>query len=71
MVTKEDVPGVSLMDGRQTTQPCSPIDSETGSALEKQDGSHIKKKAGLLQPFFILALLTDFVLAPPYRTGLS
>jgi len=36
---KEGAPGVSLTDGKPITRQFS-IRSETGSALEKQDGNH-------------------------------
>ena len=63
---KEDAPGASLTDWRQTTQPYSPTDNETGNALEKSDGSHLNRKAGTVRPIFI-----DFLFALSYRIWLS
>ena len=66
MEMKGDAPGVSLTDGRQTTQR-SLTDSETGNALEKQDGNTSKKKkVGMPLTFFSLSIFTDSLLALPY-----
>ena len=46
MAMKEGAHGASLTDGRQITQ-LLPTDNELGNASEKQDGSHLKGKAGL------------------------
>ena len=51
MVVKEDAPGASLTDGRQATQQCLLTDSETGNALEKQDGNPSEMK-GRIPPAF-------------------
>jgi hypothetical protein len=55
MAMKEDAPGASHMDGKQTTLLLL-TDSEIGNALEKQDGNSSQKKTlnyrGLL--FFLL-----------------
>ena len=45
MEMKGDAHGVSLTDGKLLIQHLS-TDSETGNALEKQDGNPFKKKAG-------------------------
>ena len=43
MAMKEDVPGASLTDGRQTTQLLL-TGNEPGNALEKEDGNPSKKE---------------------------
>ena len=48
---KEVAPGASLTDGKQTTRPFL-TNSETGSALEKQDGNPSKTKGRIAPAFF-------------------
>ena len=50
MVMKEDAPGVSLTDGRQTTQLLL-TDNEPGNALEKHDGNP-SRKGSIARAFF-------------------
>jgi hypothetical protein len=68
---KRNAPFVSHMDGRQVTQRGLPTDREPGKALEKQDGSPSKRKAGLLRPFHYSDMITDCLLELSYRTGFS
>src|SRR5687767_474013 len=57
VVLKRNAPFVFHMDGRQVTQRGLLTDRETGNTSEKQDGSHLKRKAGLLRPFRYYAIL--------------
>jgi hypothetical protein len=49
---KEVALGASLTDGKLTTQPCLPTDSETGSVSERQDGNPSKEKGRIAPAFF-------------------
>jgi hypothetical protein len=52
MEMKEVAPGAFLMDGKLATQQCSLTNSETGRALEKQDGNPSKPKGRIAPAFF-------------------
>jgi hypothetical protein len=56
MVMKEDAPRASLMGMKQATLPGMLTHSETGNALEKQDGNPSEERKGRIAPAFSLEL---------------